>query len=62
MKALVLLALLLAGCATVPEGMTAVPIPSDRVAQCEVEGGCALVSQSELLQLLLETVDMVCPR
>jgi hypothetical protein len=59
MRYLAFLLVALAGCAAVPtpDGDLHITIAADRVAQCKEQGGCALFSQAEIIQLLGEAIE-----
>lgn len=53
--AAILFAAFLAGCATTPkpdDGSRTLTIPAEKVARCNAEGGCTLLSKAQLMELV----------
>lgn len=55
MKALLVL-LLLSGCATPATG-TQITVPNAKVAECQAQGGCGLMSRDQILALMAQARD-----
>jgi hypothetical protein len=54
---LLILLAMCAGCATTSSGDLHITVKADRVTQCHQQGGCALFTQGEVLQMIEEAIE-----